>query len=39
MPPLNLRVVLPGVTQKDITMTVQGNTLTLQGERKAPENW
>lgn len=36
---LNLRVVLPAVTQKDINMSVQGNTLTLQGERKAPENF
>jgi len=36
---LNLRVVLPGVSEKDLSMTVQGNKLTLQGERRAPENF
>lgn len=36
---LNLRVVLPGVSEKDLSMTVQGSTLTLQGERHAPENF
>ncbi len=36
---LNLRVVLPGVTDKDVKVTVQGNQLYIQGERKAPENF
>ena len=36
---LNLRVVLPGVTEKDLKITVQGNQLTLQGERKAPQEF
>jgi HSP20 family protein len=36
---LNLRVVLPGVAQNDLKMTVQGNQLTIQGERRLPENF
>ncbi len=36
---LNLRVVLPGVTEKDVKVTVQGNQLMIEGERKAPENF
>src|SRR5262245_34950631 len=36
---LNLRVVLPGVTDKDLKVTVQGNQVYIQGERKAPENF
>ena len=36
---LNLRMVVPGVTEKDLQVTVQGNQLYLQGERKAPENF
>lgn len=36
---LNLRVVLPGVTENDLKITMQGNQLTLQGERRAPENF
>jgi HSP20 family protein len=36
---LNLRVVVPGVTDKDINLQVQGNQLYIQGERKAPENF
>ena len=36
---LNLRVVLPGVTEKDLKMTVQGNQLSLTGERKLPEGF
>jgi HSP20 family protein len=36
---LNLRVVLPGVSEKDLKLTMQGNQLYLQGERRAPENF
>ena len=36
---LNLRVVIPGVTEKDLKLTAQGNQLYLQGERRAPENF
>ncbi|HWQ54020.1 MAG TPA: Hsp20/alpha crystallin family protein [Bryobacteraceae bacterium] len=36
---LNLRVVLPAVSQKDIKMTIQGNQLIIQGERRQPENF
>ncbi|MFB3827993.1 MAG: Hsp20/alpha crystallin family protein [Bryobacteraceae bacterium] len=36
---LNLRVVLPGVTQSDLKVTVQGHTLTIQGERRPPEKF
>jgi HSP20 family protein len=36
---LNLRVVLPGVTQENVRITAQGNSLTVQGERHLPENF
>jgi HSP20 family protein len=36
---LNLRVVVPGVSEKDVKVTVQGNQLYIQGERKAPEGF
>lgn len=36
---LNLRVVLPGVTEKDLSISQQGNQLVIRGERKAPENF
>jgi HSP20 family protein len=36
---LNLRVILPGVTQKDLKVSVQANQLLIEGERKAPENF
>lgn len=36
---LNLRLVIPGVSEKDVTVTVQGNQLYVQGERKAPEGF
>src|SRR5258708_7841655 len=36
---LSLRVVVPGVTEKDVKVTVQGNQLYIQGERKPPENF
>lgn len=32
---LNLRVIVPGVTEKDVKVSVQGNTLMVEGERKA----
>ncbi len=34
---LKLRVVLPGVDEKDVKVTLQGNQLVIEGERKAPE--
>jgi HSP20 family protein len=36
---LNLRVVLPGVTEDDLKVNIQGNQLIIEGERKAPENF
>jgi HSP20 family protein len=33
----NLRVVIPGVTEKDLKVAVEGNRLRISGERKAPE--
>jgi HSP20 family protein len=36
---LNMRVVLPAVTQKDVRVSVQGNQLIISGERRAPENF
>jgi len=36
---LNLRAVVPGVSDKDVKVTVQGNQLYISGERKAPENF
>jgi HSP20 family protein len=36
---LNLRVVVPAVSQNDLKMTVQGSQLTIQGERRAPEEF
>ena len=35
---LNLRVVLPGVSEKDVKVTVQGYQLLIEGERKVSEN-
>ena len=34
---LTLRVILPGVKQNDLRVSVQNNQLTIEGERKAPE--
>jgi HSP20 family protein len=34
---LYLRVVLPGVTERDMNLTIQGNQLWIRGERQAPE--
>ncbi len=31
--------MLPGVTDKDVKVTVQGNQLYIQGERPAPQNF
>jgi HSP20 family protein len=36
---LNLRAILPGVTEKDVHVTVQNNQLVIEGERKAPEGF
>jgi HSP20 family protein len=36
---LNLRVVVPGVAENDVRLSVQGNQLLIEGERKAPEGW
>ena len=36
---LNLRLVVPGVQEKDLNVTIQGNQLYVQGERKVPENF
>jgi HSP20 family protein len=36
---LNLRAILPGISEKDVQVTVQNNQLIIQGERKAPEGW
>src|SRR5712692_6186880 len=36
---MNLRVVLPGISEKDVKVTVQGNHLLIEGERKTPENF
>jgi len=34
---LHLRVVVPGVTQDQLKVSVQNNQLVIEGERKAPE--
>lgn len=36
---LNLRVILPGVSEKDLEVNVQGNQLVIRGERKLPEGF
>ena len=36
---LNLRFVIPGVPEKDLKITVQGNQLQIQGERMTPEDF
>jgi HSP20 family protein len=36
---LSLRAILPGVSEKDVQVSVQSNQLILQGERKAPEGF
>jgi len=34
-----LRAILPGVSEKDVNVSVRSNQLILQGERKVPEQW
>jgi HSP20 family protein len=36
---LNLRAVLPGVSEGEVQVTVQNNQLVIEGERKAPEGF
>jgi HSP20 family protein len=36
---LNLRAILPGVTEKDLRVSVQNNQLVIEGERKSPEGF
>jgi HSP20 family protein len=34
---LTIRAILPGVSEKDVQVTVQNNQLVIEGERKVPE--
>jgi HSP20 family protein len=34
---LNLRAILPAVSESDVRVSVQNNQLVIEGERKAPE--
>jgi HSP20 family protein len=36
---LQLRAILPGVSQQDLRVSVQNNQLIVEGERKAPESF
>ena len=36
---LNIRAILPGVSEKDVNVTVQNNQLIIEGERKLPESF
>ena len=36
---LFLRAIVPGVTDKDVNVTVQNGQIVLEGERKLPEGW
>jgi len=36
---LHLRVILPGVSQDGVKVTVQNNQLVIEGERKAPDGF
>jgi HSP20 family protein len=36
---LNLRAILPGVSEKDVRISVQNNQIVIEGERKAPEGF
>jgi HSP20 family protein len=36
---LNLRAILPGVSEKDVHVTVQNNQLVIEGERKVPDGF
>lgn len=36
---LNLRVILPGVSENDVRVTVQNHQLIVEGERRVPEGF
>jgi HSP20 family protein len=36
---LTLRAILPGVSEKDVQVSVQNNQLVIEGERKAPDGF
>jgi HSP20 family protein len=36
---LNLRAILPGVSEKDVKVSVQNNQLVIEGERHAPSGF
>jgi HSP20 family protein len=36
---LNLRAIVPGVSQQDLKVSVQNNQLIIEGERKTPETF
>jgi len=36
---LNLRAILPGVSQQDLKVSVQNNQLIIEGERRTPETY
>jgi HSP20 family protein len=36
---LNIRAIVPGVSEKDVNVTVQNNQLVIEGERKLPESF
>ena len=36
---LNLRVILPDVSEKDVRVSVQNSQIVIEGERKAPEGF
>ena len=36
---LYVRAIVPGVSDKDLRVSMQANQLLIEGERKAPENW
>lgn len=36
---LNLRAILPGVSEKDVQVSVQNNQLVIEGERRMPEGF
>lgn len=36
---LHLRAILPGVSDKDVQVSVQNNQLVIEGERRAPEGF
>jgi HSP20 family protein len=36
---LKLRAILPGVSEKDVRVTVQNNQIVIEGERKMPEGF